>query len=362
MNQLLVEQKVSTTHSAQGATFASSTSSFRRPVCGFPASKTRSLCNAIKRVPICREGLDPRFPVRNALMVGWLQGTNPASSSCVSPVATSSLVIFWKSIHHYYIRIELAQYLCNENTYYNRDMKTLQERLIWARAQKAERDGADFTQQDLANRAGVTQGSIAHLESGRTKTSRSLTKISAALGVSTEWLADGKGDPFAPSTTSASVADLLPGAMRVIGVDPDHPSRTQIIKIREFKLSAGITGFQVEIDHRDGGIWDVPTRWLQKKGFNPRDLVAVEVKGESMEPNLYEGDLVVINTADTNLVNGEVYAVNYEGEAVIKRLIREGGQWYLSSDNALPKYARRLCKGRECIIVGKVVRRETEQV
>jgi len=75
-------------------------------------------------------------------------------------------------------------------------MNTLKERLTWARAQKTERDQHEFTQQDLADKAGVSQGSIGHLESGRTKTSRRLTAIAHALGVDPVWLAEGKGSPF----------------------------------------------------------------------------------------------------------------------------------------------------------------------
>lgn len=130
----------------------------------------------------------------------------------------------------------------------------------------------------------------------------------------------------------------------------------------EFRLSAGITGFHVELDESESGFWDVPTKWVEQKGFNPRDLIAINVEGESMEPSIYEGDLVVINTADTRLVSGEVYAVNYEGEAVIKRMVREGGMWYLVSDNPAPKFGRRVCQGRDCIMIGKVVRRETDHV
>jgi phage repressor protein C with HTH and peptisase S24 domain len=266
------------------------------------------------------------------------------------------------SMPHYYIRIDHLQYLCNDVVHYNRYMKTLQERLIWARAQKAARDGSDFTQQDLATKTGVTQGSIAHLESGRTKTSRSLTKLAMALGVAPDWLADGRGAPFNDEQPDTASAALLPGALPIPANGPDHPSRTRIPKVANIKLSAGVTGFQVELDDQDGGMWDVPTRWLEKKNLNPRNLLAIEIKGESMEPNLVAGDLVIVNTADTSLVNGEVYAINYEGEPVIKRLIREGGQWYLSSDNPLPKYTRRLCRGKECIVVGKVVRRETDQI
>lgn len=272
----------------------------------------------------------------------------------------SSAVIFCMSMTHYYIRIEDAQYLCNDVYYYNRDMRTLQERLAWARAQKAGRSGGEFTQQDLATRSGVSQGSIAHLESGRTKTSRSLTRIAAALDVTTEWLADGRGEPFPKIETVGNTQSRFPGSMGVQGSSDGSPSHIPIRKITEFKLSAGLTGFQVELDHRTNGMWELPTRWLDRKGLNPIHLIAIEVKGESMEPNLYDGDLIVINTADTRLVNGEVYAVNYEGEAVVKRMIREAGQWYLSSDNPAPKYGRRICRGSDCVVIGRVVRRETD--
>lgn len=236
-------------------------------------------------------------------------------------------------------------------------MNTLRERLIWARAQRSEREGREFTQTDLAEKAGVTQGNIAHLESGRTQTSRNITAIAEALGVDVMWLSQGKGEPF----PNKAPAPLLPGGMPVFVSSPDRPSRIKIPKVK-LKLSAGITGFGVEPDHRDGGMWELPPRWVEKHGYNPEKLLAIDVKGESMEPSLYDGDLVVINTADVTPVNGLVYAINYEGEAVIKRMIREGGQWYLASDNPSPKFGRRACRGTECIIVGRVVRRETDQI
>lgn len=75
-------------------------------------------------------------------------------------------------------------------------MKTLAERLAWARDQKSARDQMNFTQADLAARAGVSQSAVGHMESGRTGTSRKMTALAAALGVSVRWLADGDGEPF----------------------------------------------------------------------------------------------------------------------------------------------------------------------
>ncbi|MDX8121592.1 XRE family transcriptional regulator [Janthinobacterium sp. GMG2] len=238
-------------------------------------------------------------------------------------------------------------------------MKTLAERLIWARSQKSLRDGNDFTQVDLATRAGVSQGAIGHLESGRTSTSRSITSIAKALEVDPVWLAEGKGDPF-PVTWGA-----VPENVEKIGVvvaEEGDPDFYQIPKV-QLQLSAGITGFQTVPEIHDGSKVSVAKNWVDRNKYRPSALIALTVKGESMEPNLYPGDLVIVNTAQVEMVDGMVYAVNYEGEAVIKRLSRDMGQWWLSSDNPdQRKYHRKSCRGGECIMIGRVVRRETDRI
>lgn len=66
-------------------------------------------------------------------------------------------------------------------------MKNLAERLAWARQEK------EFSQGELAKKAGVSQGTIGNLESGIRSSARRITAISAALGVDAAWLAEGKG-------------------------------------------------------------------------------------------------------------------------------------------------------------------------
>jgi phage repressor protein C with HTH and peptisase S24 domain len=143
-------------------------------------------------------------------------------------------------------------------------------------------------------------------------------------------------------------------------VDEDDPEFVKIPKVK-LRLSAGIQGFQTEPETYDGSTVSVHQDWITRNGFNRENLMALRVKGESMEPALYENDLVIINLADKRMVDGQVYAFNYEGEAVIKRLVRDGGQWYLYSDNPSPRFGRRSCQGAECIVIGKVVKREGER-
>lgn len=148
---------------------------------------------------------------------------------------------------------------------------------------------------------------------------------------------------------------------RVLVAGEDDESVVHIKKVK-LRLSAGIMGFQAESESYDGMTLTVPSIWIERRGYVPEKLVAIRVRGESMEPTLYEDDLVIINTADTKLIDGQVYAVNYEGEAVIKRLTRDAGRWWLTSDNSdQRKYHRKSCEGNECIIVGRVVKRESER-
>lgn len=151
--------------------------------------------------------------------------------------------------------------------------------------------------------------------------------------------------------------------IRVEVADPGDPRFTFIPKVR-LRLTAGISGFAVEpeLDHDEPSSTAVPTDWVVQRGYSPASLIAIHVRGESMEPTFYEGDLVVLNTADTRPVDGGVFAINYEGEPVVKRMSRDAGQWWLTSDNPdQRKYHRKVCAGEACIIVGRIVRRETER-
>jgi phage repressor protein C with HTH and peptisase S24 domain len=190
-----------------------------------------------------------------------------------------------------------------------------------------------------------------------------LAKAAETLDVDSTWILLGKGrGPGSPDASEVDIKHLLPGAIGVRAVDEDDPSLTHIPKVK-LKLSAGITGFDAEPERFDGSTLTVPTSWLKRHGYIREKLLATRVGGESMETTLYDGDVVIVNTADTTKVDGAVYAFNYEGEAVIKRLARDAGQWWLTSDNPdQRKYHRKLCKGGDCIIVGRVVRRESDRL
>jgi phage repressor protein C with HTH and peptisase S24 domain len=143
----------------------------------------------------------------------------------------------------------------------------------------------------------------------------------------------------------------------------DYTADMYLIPKVRLRLSAGVTGFQTEPEPDDGSKVGVPKDWADRNAYRPHNLIALSIKGESMEPSLYAGDQVIVNTADTRMEDGAVYAFNYEGEAVIKRLRRDMGQWLLASDNPdQRRFHPKNCRDGECIIIGRVVRRETTHI
>lgn len=159
-----------------------------------------------------------------------------------------------------------------------------------------------------------------------------------------------------------ALTEILPGAMRVVIAEPGDPDFYEIPKV-QLVLSAGMTGFQTVPEIYDGSKLSISKNWVDRHGYVPGRLIAIRVKGDSMEPNLYDGDQVIINTADTRMEDGAVFAVNFEGQAVVKRLARDRGEWWLTSDNPdQVRHRRKSCREGECIIIGRIVKRETDRI
>jgi phage repressor protein C with HTH and peptisase S24 domain len=209
---------------------------------------------------------------------------------------------------------------------------------------------------DLADFCGVSEGLVSQWFSGRTKLGPKPLRAFSRTQFNLDWITDGRLPKY-----RAEESGVPAGFRRVIAVDDDDPRLTIIPKVK-LRLTAGLSGFEVEPEAFDGSTTTVPTDWIERRGYRRDDLIAITVRGESMEPTFYEGDLVVINTADTQPVAGSVFAVNYEGEPAIKRLKRDMGRWWLVSDNADQRqYYPVTFEGDTSKIIGRIVRKETER-
>lgn len=213
--------------------------------------------------------------------------------------------------------------------------------------------GAELAR-DLGDDRGYTKANISGWETCRH--SPSLKQVMAIAKVTGASLPAAildalQGDqPAAPILPSAEVMKLFPGA-RAVHVGDELA--TLPIRFVKLKLHAGVAGFEAEPELEDGGKLLMPRAVIEKHNFTPAQLLAMRVSGCSMEPMLFEDDVVVINTADTRPISRELYALNFDGEACVKQLLHQGGQWYLYSLN--PDYKPINMRSGQCSIVGRVV-------
>ncbi len=78
------------------------------------------------------------------------------------------------------------------------------------------------------------------------------------------------------------------------------------------------------------------TEWVKRMGLDPKRLALISVVGDSMEPTLSEGDLVLIDTRITSIRSNAIYAIARGDEIVIKRMWPKfDGTLIIKSDNPI---------------------------
>lgn len=215
------------------------------------------------------------------------------------------------------------------------------------------------TQAEISRALNQSQQTVNNWEA-RGISKAGLLKAQGAIGCSATWLETGTPPmALAPRLVADQGPVLFPApddhpflsdARRVrVGDEPD----TIPIRRVTLKLHAGVTGFETEPDLEDGGILHMPRAVIDAHELVPHQLLAIRVRGQSMEPMMFEDDVVVVNTADKTPVSREIYAVNFNGEALVKQLVRRNNEWCLHSVN--PDFGPINVRSGQCSIVGRVV-------
>ena len=199
---------------------------------------------------------------------------------------------------------------------------------------------------DFAEKVGVTVRALNNYLAGRMPKAEVRKRICAAYNVSPMWLFQGRGPMHAHSTpadTSAvscgkpavsagccdvEAADVSAGAPDSV-VAPDGVQTIYVPKV-EARLSAG-TG-SLEVSDNIKGYFGFRSDWLRRKGC-PTQMVLMSITGDSMRPTLENGDLALVNLAQTDVVSGGIYAVGVDDSVLVKRLDKRPGKIVLVSDN-----------------------------
>jgi phage repressor protein C with HTH and peptisase S24 domain len=100
----------------------------------------------------------------------------------------------------------------------------------------------------------------------------------------------------------------------------------------DYRFSAGTGVIQWEIRQKKALPFDVG--FFKALGVRPSDCKLAQVHGRSMEPYLFNRDMMMICSSRTHVRDGLIYAVYFEDEPLVKQIFKEpGGALRLHSYN-----------------------------
>lgn len=200
----------------------------------------------------------------------------------------------------------------------------------------------NLTQQAFANSLGISQGYLSEIEKGIKQPSDTLLiAIQYLYKINKDWLLTGEGEMFIGRPEVAESYNKQ-------GTGEDFI----LVPVMSGEISAGgglIPDETIELRlafRRD---------WIKRHG-DPRNMSLIRVKGDSMEPTFYSGDLVLVDHSKNYLdPQGGVYAISIDNHIMIKRLqiLYPERKIKVISDN--PKYESFIVNPDELIINGKVI-------
>lgn len=166
------------------------------------------------------------------------------------------------------------------------------------------------SQADLARALDVGRAAVSLAKKKDSVPARWVLDLAVRFGLNTAWLEAGLGEPR--------------------GID--HGLGEEFIRVPKVvaRLSAG--GGSFETDSMVEGYYAFRGEWLHSRG-RAEEMVLMQVVGNSMEPEIQEGDLVLVDQSRTDVLAGGIYAVGVEDTVLVKRVEKLPGQLVLHSDN-----------------------------
>lgn len=201
------------------------------------------------------------------------------------------------------------------------------------------------TQMDLARSLGVNRSAVTQAKVRNAVPSKWILALSRLYGLSPDWLEFGR-----ESTKGQTLSGIrLPSPVTLPGVT------LETVMVPKVKAALCAGGGSMELEAVPVSEHPLPHSWLSRMG-SPNAMVFMDVIGNSMEPGIRDGDMVLVDQSQNAIVSRAVLAVGYEDAIFIKRLEKRRGDLVMLSDN--PDYAPVTVRGDELNsfrIIGKVV-------
>ena len=169
------------------------------------------------------------------------------------------------------------------------------------------------SQMELASALSINRSAITQARKKNAIPDRWILQLYREFGLNPDWLESGVGETFLARRGPEEEGDFR-----------------KVPKVKA-RLCAGGGSFDVTSDIE--GYHSFNREWLSAKGGGAQ-MVLMDIFGNSMAPELKDGDTVLVNQAEKDILAGAIYAVGVDDTIMVKRIEKHPRKLVLLSDNA----------------------------
>lgn len=228
------------------------------------------------------------------------------------------------------------------------------------------------SQMDLARALGLNRSAITQAKIRDAVPQKWILALARRYSLSPDWLEFGTGTPrpqrsreegnqFRSSHARPQVVaggGIAGQVVRSAAQNPlphSSPTGEDLVYIPKSAARLCAGGGSFEVDAAPVAIYPLPRVWLNTLG-KPSSMVFMDVVGDSMEPGIYDGDMVLVDTSRKDLHPASILAVSFDNAIYLKRVQRESHGLSMHSDN--PAYGPVTLQGDEldCFhVIGRMI-------
>ena len=193
---------------------------------------------------------------------------------------------------------------------------------------------AGLSQAQIAVELNCDRTLISHAEANRVGFSAERWVHAArVLGVSTDYLL-GLTDNPTPSAALAAKLDALADPEAVAGVSAEIHQFPGTKPIGVYRLGSAAGSGALDLDETIKTYAWFRQEWLSRKGLIAERCGIISVEGESMEPTLPDGCVILMDRNRTRRRQDHIFVLRTDDGLIVKRLGKdEQGNWLLVSDH-----------------------------
>ncbi len=180
------------------------------------------------------------------------------------------------------------------------------------------------SKEKLGKLAQISAVMIGKYETGQSEPSRDkLIALANAAKVNVLWLATGEG-PMKREEEEA-----------VEGYTTGKDLGADFVLVPRYNVGASAGGGAIIHSEQIVDHLAFRSEWVRSAlDVSVKDLALISVKGDSMEPTLSNGDMILVDTGTRKVEDNAIYVLRYNGALMVKRIQRKvDGTLIIKSDN-----------------------------